>query len=54
MAGSPAAAIVQTGTGRNIVERPAEEYVAEFVRHANARTAIKGAAAPAARDPAIP
>jgi glycine betaine/proline transport system ATP-binding protein len=34
--------IVQTGTGRDIVERPADEYVAEFVRHVNPRTAIKG------------
>jgi glycine betaine/proline transport system ATP-binding protein len=37
--------IVQTGTGRDIVERPADEYVAEFVRHVNPRTAIKGTAA---------
>jgi len=37
--------IVQTGTGRDIVERPAHDYVAEFVHHANPRTAIKGAAA---------
>jgi glycine betaine/proline transport system ATP-binding protein len=36
--------IVQTGTGRDIVERPANDYVAEFVRHVNPRTAIKGAA----------
>jgi glycine betaine/proline transport system ATP-binding protein len=34
--------IVQTGTGRDIVERPADDYVAEFVRHVNPRTAIKG------------
>jgi glycine betaine/proline transport system ATP-binding protein len=34
--------IVQTGTGRDIVERPADEYVAEFVQHVNPRTAIKG------------
>jgi glycine betaine/proline transport system ATP-binding protein len=33
--------IVQTGTGRDIVERPADEYVAEFVRHVNPRTAMK-------------
>jgi ABC-type proline/glycine betaine transport system ATPase subunit len=32
------------GTGRDIVERPADDYVAEFVRHVNPRTAIKGAA----------
>jgi glycine betaine/proline transport system ATP-binding protein len=37
--------IVQSGTGRDIVERPANEYVAEFVHHVNPRTAIKGAAA---------
>lgn len=36
--------IVQTGTGREIVEHPADDYVAEFVRHVNPRTAIKGAA----------
>jgi glycine betaine/proline transport system ATP-binding protein len=36
--------IVQTGTGMDIVERPADDYVAEFVRHVNPRTAIKGAA----------
>jgi glycine betaine/proline transport system ATP-binding protein len=35
--------IVQTGTARDIVERPADDYVAEFVRHVNPRTAIKGA-----------
>jgi glycine betaine/proline transport system ATP-binding protein len=34
--------IVQTGTGRDIVEHPANEYVAEFVLHVNPRTAIKG------------
>ncbi len=38
--------IVQTGTGRDILERPANEYVAEFARHVNPRTAIKGGAAP--------
>jgi ABC-type proline/glycine betaine transport system ATPase subunit len=36
--------IVQTGTGLDIVERPADDYVAEFVRHVNPRTAIKDAA----------
>lgn len=36
--------IVQTGSGREIVEHPADDYVAEFVRHVNPRTAIKGAA----------
>jgi ABC-type proline/glycine betaine transport system ATPase subunit len=35
--------IVQTGTAQDIVHRPANEYVAEFVRHINPRTAIKGA-----------
>jgi glycine betaine/proline transport system ATP-binding protein len=35
--------IVQSGTGRDIVERPADDYVAEFVRHLNPRTVIKGA-----------
>jgi glycine betaine/proline transport system ATP-binding protein len=34
--------IVQTGTARDIVDRPANEYVAEFVEHINPRTAIKG------------
>jgi glycine betaine/proline transport system ATP-binding protein len=34
--------IVQTGTARDIVERPADDYVAEFVRHVNPNTAIKG------------
>ena len=38
--------IVQTGTGRDILERPADDYVAEFVRYVNPRTAIKGTAAP--------
>jgi glycine betaine/proline transport system ATP-binding protein len=35
--------IVQTGTAQDIVERPANDYVAEFVRHINARTVLKGA-----------
>jgi glycine betaine/proline transport system ATP-binding protein len=35
--------IVQTGTGLDIVEHPANDYVAEFVQHLNPRTAIKGA-----------
>ena len=34
--------IVQTGTARDIVECPADDYVAEFVAHVNPRTAIKG------------
>ena len=37
--------IVQTGTGREIIEHPADDYVAEFVAHVNPRTAIKGATA---------
>jgi glycine betaine/proline transport system ATP-binding protein len=37
--------IVQTGTAHDIVHRPANDYVAEFVRHINPRTAIKGAPA---------
>jgi glycine betaine/proline transport system ATP-binding protein len=36
--------IVQSGTARDIVERPADDYVAEFVRHVNPHTAIKGGA----------
>jgi len=36
--------IVQTGSGRDIVEHPADDYVAEFVQHVNPRTAIKGTA----------
>jgi len=35
--------IVQTGTAQDIVERPANDYFAEFVRHINARTVLKGA-----------
>ena len=35
--------IVQSGSAQDIVEHPADEYVAEFVRHVNPRTAIKGA-----------
>jgi glycine betaine/proline transport system ATP-binding protein len=33
--------IVQTGTARQIMEKPADDYVAEFVRHANPRTVLK-------------
>jgi len=36
--------IVQSGSGREILEHPSNDYVAEFVRHVNPRTAIKGAA----------
>jgi len=39
--------IVQTGTAREIVERPADAYVAEFVRHVNPRTVFKQDAPPA-------
>jgi len=40
--------IVQTGTAQDIVQRPADDYVAEFVRHVNPNTAMKGASAPPA------
>jgi glycine betaine/proline transport system ATP-binding protein len=40
--------IVQSGTPRDILEHPSDEYVAEFVRHVNPRTAIKGGPAPPA------
>ena len=40
--------IVQSGTPRDILEHPSDEYVAEFVRHVNPRTTIKGAPAPPA------
>lgn len=43
--------IVQTGTASDIVHRPANDYVAEFVRHINPRTAIKGAPTPPAGSP---
>ncbi len=36
--------IVQSGTGREIVERPADDYVAEFVRNVNPHTVIKAEA----------
>ena len=35
--------IVQTGSGQEIVSHPADEYVAEFVRHVNPNTVVKGA-----------
>jgi glycine betaine/proline transport system ATP-binding protein len=35
--------IVQIGTPRQIVHQPADAYVAEFVRHVNPQTALKGA-----------
>src|ERR1700735_5211511 len=38
--------IVQTGTAEDIVQRPADDYVAEFVRHINSRTVLKGSTAP--------
>src|SRR5579872_2084951 len=34
--------IVQTGTAQDIVQRPANDYVAEFVQHINPRTVMKG------------
>lgn len=34
--------IVQTGTAKDILETPASPYVAEFVRHLNPRTVLKG------------
>jgi glycine betaine/proline transport system ATP-binding protein len=37
--------IVQTGRARDIVEHPADDYVAEFVAHVNPRTVIKGSTA---------
>jgi glycine betaine/proline transport system ATP-binding protein len=43
--------IVQTGTAQDIVHRPANEYVAEFVRHINPLTAIKGASATSVSQP---
>jgi glycine betaine/proline transport system ATP-binding protein len=39
--------IVQTGTPRQIVETPADDYVAEFVRHVNPRTVLKDGMTPA-------
>jgi glycine betaine/proline transport system ATP-binding protein len=35
--------IVQTGTAQDIVMRPADDYVAEFVRHMNPLTVLTGA-----------
>jgi glycine betaine/proline transport system ATP-binding protein len=37
--------IVQTGTAQDIVQRPADDYVAEFVRNINSRTILKGSTA---------
>jgi glycine betaine/proline transport system ATP-binding protein len=37
--------IVQSGTAQDIVLRPADDYVAEFVRHINPRTILKGSVA---------
>jgi glycine betaine/proline transport system ATP-binding protein len=34
--------IVQTGSAQDIVQRPADDYVAEFVQHINSRTVLKG------------
>ncbi len=39
--------IVQTGTPRQIIETPADDYVAEFVRHVNPRTMLKDGTTPA-------
>jgi glycine betaine/proline transport system ATP-binding protein len=36
--------IVQTGTAQDILERPADDYVAAFVQHVNPRTVMKGTA----------
>jgi glycine betaine/proline transport system ATP-binding protein len=38
--------IIQTGTAREIVSRPATDYVREFVRHVNPSTELKGVAQP--------
>jgi glycine betaine/proline transport system ATP-binding protein len=38
--------IIQTGTAAQIVTQPANDYVAEFVRHVNPNSVVKGAAAP--------
>jgi glycine betaine/proline transport system ATP-binding protein len=37
--------IVQTGTGEDIVSRPADDYVAQFVRHMNPLSVLTGATA---------
>jgi glycine betaine/proline transport system ATP-binding protein len=37
--------IVQTGSAQDIVQRPADDYVAEFVRHINSHTVLKGSTA---------
>jgi glycine betaine/proline transport system ATP-binding protein len=36
--------IVQTGTAQDILEHPADDYVAAFVQHVNPRTVMKGTA----------
>ncbi|HEY3732077.1 MAG TPA: ATP-binding cassette domain-containing protein [Steroidobacteraceae bacterium] len=46
--------IVQIGTPQQIVHQPADAYVAEFVRHVNRQTALKGAPASLAADPGGP
>ena len=38
--------IIQAGTGEQILSSPANDYVAEFVRHVNPNAAMKGARAP--------
>src|ERR1700733_908305 len=37
--------IVQTGSAQDIVQHPADDYVAEFVRHVNSHTVLKGSTA---------
>jgi glycine betaine/proline transport system ATP-binding protein len=43
--------IVQTGSAQDIVQRPADDYVAEFVRHINSNTVLKGSTAAAPDSP---
>jgi glycine betaine/proline transport system ATP-binding protein len=38
--------IIQAGTGEKILSAPANDYVAEFVRHVNPNSAMKGAGGP--------
>jgi glycine betaine/proline transport system ATP-binding protein len=39
--------IVQTGSAQDIVQHPADDYVAEFVRHVSSHTVLKGGSATA-------
>ena len=41
---------MQTGTAQDIVLRPADDYVAEFVRHMNPLTVLTGAMVMRARE----